>query len=36
MAIHQAQWLIEKRVIFGYAFGELTNDEMATHNETDD
>jgi len=32
MAIHQAQWLVEKRVIFGYAYGELTNDEMAIHN----
>lgn len=33
MAIQQAQWLVEKRVIFGYAYGELTNDEMAVHNE---
>lgn len=33
MAIHQAQWLVKRRVIFGYAYGELTNDEMAVHNE---
>ncbi len=33
MANQPAQWLVHQRVIFGYAYGELTNDEMAQHNE---
>lgn len=33
MAIQTAQWLVDKRVIFGYAYDELTNDDMAAHND---
>ena len=33
MAIKPAQWLVDKRVIFGYAYGELTDDEMMEHND---
>jgi len=32
MAIQEAQWMIDKRVIFGYAYDDLTNDEMLGHN----
>lgn len=33
MAIQTAQWLVDKHVIFGYAYDELTNDDMAAHND---
>lgn len=32
MTIHEAQWLVPQRVIFGYAQDEITNDEMQIHN----
>ncbi len=33
MTIHPAQWLVEKRVIFAYAEGDMTNEEMVIHNQ---
>jgi hypothetical protein len=33
MPTQPAQWFVDQRVIFAYAYGDLTNDEMAQHNE---
>lgn len=33
MATQHAQWLVNKRVIFAYAYGSLSNDEMMEHND---
>ena len=32
MTIFPAQWLIQKQVIFGYAYGDITNAEMEAYN----
>lgn len=33
MTIYSAQWLVDKRVIFAYGEGNMTNQEMTIHNQ---